>query len=177
MRRTEPLSFLACLALALAGCGTASTPTPSAGSQNARVPDWVSLERTAGGRTVYLVTLFTDGHVLFEGLTSVKYQGTFSKTIPQAKAAAIFAEIDRLQLERRPRRYDTETAQQGNDSVIVKTASTDQPWDTIRVKRHGQSVRIDGLFYAPSDITDLKKNIEESTGLAQWVGERSEWKY
>lgn len=177
MRRFPPLPLIACLALGLAGCGTASSPAGAGGGQPARAPDWVSLERTSGGRTNYLVTLFTDGHVLFEGLTSVKAQGTFSKTISHAQAAAIFAQIDQLQLELRPKRYDTETAQRGNDSVIVKTASTDQPWDTLRLKRHGQSVRIDGLFFAPQDIADLRKNIEESIGLAEWIGERSEWKY
>ena len=177
MRRIPPLPFVACLALGLGGCGTASAPPAAAGRHPAQAPDWVSLERTSGGRTNYLVTLFTDGHVLFEGLTSVKAQGTFSKTISRAKAADIFAQIDQLQLERRPRRYDTDTAQRGNDTVIVKTAPVDQPWDTLRVKRHGQSMRIDGLFFAPHDITDLKKNIEEAIGLAEWIGDRSEWKY
>jgi hypothetical protein len=179
MRRIQSLVLVACVAAMLGGCETDSNQ-PIIGAQGAavtRVPDYVSLERTAGGRTQYLVTLFSDGHVLFEGLSSVKFKGTFSKTISHANTASIFGALERLELHKRAKRYDTQNAQRGEDSVIDRVASTEAPWETIRLKLHGQSERIDGLFFAPADILDLKKQIETSVGLAEWVGEPHEWKY
>src|SRR5687768_13133935 len=84
------------------GCET----TPKAGAP-ATTPGFVSLERVTGGKVVgpaYRVTLYEDGRVLFEGHASVKSKGTFTKRMPVAEAARIFAEMEGINLwEREPR--------------------------------------------------------------------------
>ena len=175
MRAARHLVSLACLLPGLAGCESRPGNVGTAANE----PAWISLERTTGGAVVspvYRVTLFEDGRVLFEGVTSVKSKGSFTKTISRAAAAEVFNRIEQVQLWERARRYDTESAMSGRDSVIVKQASTEAAWDIIRAKARNRSVRIDGLFYAPHDLIDLKKLIEKNVGLAEWIGEPHEWK-
>lgn len=155
--------------LALTACGTTAP----------REPGFVSLERTtnaagAAAGPVYIVTLFTDGRVIFEGNAAVKSKGTFSKTIPMDAADAVFARIDAINLWDRERRYDVERAEAGGDSIIVRTASTEVPWDILRARNRGRSIRIDGLFFAPHEIMDLKNFVEKTVGLAEWIGEPQE---
>lgn len=193
--RTPPLILFASLAalvalLALTACETTSTsPTPSPTSPSAAAasprrpthePGWISFERTrtdsgAAPGPVYTVTLFEDGKVIFEGYAQVKSKGTFSRTIPREQAALIFAEMETINLWDRPRRYDVERANRGGDEVIVRSASTEVSWDILRARRVGRMIRIDGLFFAPSEILRLKENFERTVGLAAFIGPPSEW--
>jgi hypothetical protein len=175
MRLAGLLVSFACLLLVLAACESRPMSTGTADNE----PAWISLERTTGGSVVspvYRVTLFEDGRVLFEGVASVKSKGSFTKTIPREAAAEVFHRIEQVQLWERQRRYDTESANSGGDSVIVKQASTEAAWDIIRAKARNRSVRIDGLFFAPQELVELKKLVERNVGLAEWVGAPDEWK-
>lgn len=175
MRTGQPFVILSCLLLAAAGCES----TPASGGSGKSGPAWISLERTTGGQSVspvYRVTLYEDGGVLFEGVTSVKSKGTFTKTIPREKAAAIFTRIEQVELWERQRRYDTETITRGAETTIGRQAPLEVPWDILRAQNRGRTIRIDGLFFAPYELIELKKLIEESVGLAEWIGEQHEWK-
>jgi hypothetical protein len=174
---TRRIGVAALMLLAFASCESTSVPgTPP----KVREPAWISLERTRGtapeSGPVYRVTLYEDGSVLFEGAASVKSKGTFSKQIPGAKAAAIFAMMDGINLWQMLTHYDEERSDGGTDSRILRVASRDVPWDILTARSLGRFKRIDGLFYAPHDLRHLKTHIEEAVGLAQWIGESSEWK-
>jgi hypothetical protein len=157
----------------LAGCET--TPKTSA----AAAPAYVSLERVTAGQVVgpaYVVTLYEDGGVLFEGHASVKSKGTFTKRIPPAEAARIFAELEAANIWEREPRYDVERGGQAGDSRILRVAPTEAAWDNLIARRRGRFKRIDGLFFAPSVLLDLKTHIEKAVGLAEWIGQPGEWK-
>lgn len=184
-------SVLLLLTAALAGCasapdtaatGASATRTsPPPRPRSSQEPAWISLERTrtdsgAAPGPVYVVTVFEDGKVIFEGHASVKSKGTFTKNIPPATAAALLSELETLNLWERERRYDVERVNRAGDSVIVRTASSEVPWDIIRARNRSRILRIDGLFFAPSDILRFKEHVEQAVGLAAWIGEPHEWK-
>jgi hypothetical protein len=155
------------------GCATAPKANATA------APAYVSLERVTAGRVVgpaYVLTLYEDGRVLFEGHASVKSKGTFTKRIPPAEAARIFAELETANIWEREPRYDVERADQGGDSRILRVAPTEAPWDNLIARSRGRFKRIDGLFFAPRVLLDLKAHIEEAVGLAEWIGQPGEWK-
>jgi hypothetical protein len=161
------------IGLALAGCE--HTATPASGNARGKTsapaaPGWVALERTSGNRPEapsYVVTLFDDGRVMFEARANVKTRGTFSKRVPAERAAAVFTRMEAIELWQRQPRYDEQRGARGGDDVILAVASRDDPWDILTARCHGQFKRIDGLFYAPSDLLDLKQLIEDTVGLAE----------
>jgi hypothetical protein len=159
--------FIAVATLALfSGCET--QPTSAA----AHEPAWIALERTPGGgpeSPVYTVTLYEDGRVLFEGRSGVHRKGTFTKEIPRAKAAAIFSEIEGVDLWNRDPRYDYERAQVGNDDRIIRQAPKDSSWDILTARSRGRFKRIDGLFFAPHELIDLVRHVQETVGLSEWI--------
>lgn len=174
-----PLATALVAALLLASCGTPGATGNTATKSAPREPNWISLERTPNAAgvpvgPVYVVTLFEDGRVIFEGHAAVAHQGTHSKTIPRVQARAVFTRFETLNLWDRERRYDVERANRGGDSVIVRTASEEVPWDILRARVHGRLLRIDGLFFAPHDILDFKAFIEKTVGLTDWIGQPAE---
>lgn len=174
-------SAICSLLLLLAGCASGTEgPSGPGRSASERMPSWISLERTPSGSgeatsPVYVVTLFEDGRVLFEGHRLVKSKGTFTRTIPREEAERVFRRMHTIRLWDRQPRYDEERAMQGGDEVIVRTASTETSWDILRASDRGRTVRIDGLFFAPRELIDFKEMVEKVVGLAAWVGEPSEW--
>lgn len=156
----------------LSGCQAASSSSPST-SHAAAAQGWVSLERTSGAlreAPVYLVTLYEDGGVLFEGRANVRSKGTFAKHIPPERAAVVFARLDAIDFWNREPRYDEERESKATgESLILRTASRDLPWDTIAARRHNRFKRIDGLFFAPRELIDLKILIEQTVDLAAWI--------
>lgn len=181
------LAFAACestsTAPAPSSSATKPTATPLGTSPRPRAtqePAWISFERTrtdsgAAPGPVYVVTLYDDGKVIFEGHAQVKRKGTFSRSLPRDAASRLFAQIETMNLWDRPRRYDVERANRGGDEIIVRSASTEVPWDIVRAKRQGRLLRIDGLFFAPADLLAFKQDFEQTVGLAEFIGEPHEW--
>ena len=58
--------------------------------------------------------------------------------------------------------------------ILLAAASTEVPWDILRAHNRGRSIRIDGLFFAPHEIMDLKNLVEKTVDLAEWIGEPQE---
>ena len=153
------------IAVALTGCETESKSAQPA------APAWVALQRTAGAdpnARAYVVTLFEDGKVLFEGQSRLR-RGTSTKVIPARQAAVVFRELDVIDFWNRPPRYDVDRLDRGADSKIMKIASPDVPWDIITAKHGNRFKRIDGLFFAPSELIELKKLIQTTVSLDEWV--------
>lgn len=156
----------------LASCAAPAHAPPKPATRSA-APGYIALERTAGSLAeapVYTVTLFEDGHVLFEGRAGVKTKGTFSKRIPLERAVALFRQLDAISFwDRRPH-YTEERVNRSGDEVIARVASPDSPWDIISARYRGQFKRIDGLFFAPHELIEFKTLLEETVGLAAWIG-------
>ena len=168
--RLAAVVFGATAAALLGGCET----TPG----RPRMPSTISLEHVNGGRAVgpvYVVTLYDDGRVLFEGHASVKSKGTFTKHIPPEEARRIFGEAETANIWERESRYDIERGGE-NENQIVRIAPTDAASDNLILSTPGRTKRIDALFYPPRVLQDLKTHIEQAVGLAEWVGPPSEWK-
>jgi hypothetical protein len=164
-RLMSPGLVAAFVVLAL-GCETNSPPA------QASSPGWVALQRTPGtdpSAPRYTVTLYENGKVLFEGQSGVKWTGAATKTISATQAARIFRELDAIDFWNRQPRYDVERADRGVESVITKVASPDTSWDIISARHRGRFKRIDGLFFAPFQLLQLKALIENSVGLSDWV--------
>lgn len=172
MRRLTLGLLFTLLATLFWGCETpGGRASPGATSGGApRLPAWASLERTEEGRSLYVVTLFEDGRAMFEGAVGGRRR-TLTKPVDAGQAARVFQMVEAIDLWNRQPRYDVEHARQGNDSVVVRTASPDEPWDILRVQRQGRTKRIDGLFFAPRDILELKSLIEETVGLKDWLAQ------
>src|SRR6266542_4911076 len=97
-------------ALLIAGCGSAPAagPAPKPAAATARrMPAWVSLERTEGGQSLSLVTLFEDGRVVFEGVAGDRRR-TLAKNIPREQAGKVFAMLETIDFWHRAARYDVE---------------------------------------------------------------------
>jgi hypothetical protein len=166
------------LALAVAFGATGLLGGCESAARAPAAPGFVSIERvTAGGAAgpAYLVTLFEDGQVLFEGHSAVKSKGTFAKRIPATEAARIFGELEAANIWERDPRYDVERGGQ-NDNQIVRVAANNAPRENLTVRRRGRFKRIDGLFFAPRELLEVKNHIEQAIGLAEWIGPPGEWK-
>ena len=102
---------------------------------------------------------------------AVKNKATLARVIPPEKAAAIFRELDTVNLWERAPRYDTESmTRTGFDRVLVNSAPpSGAPWDILTARSRGRFKRIDGLFFAPHELLELKQHIEQAVGLADWV--------
>ena len=166
--------WLLASALVLAGCesapaGAAVRADGVSGGSSTHAPAWVALERSGNSGLIYRVTLFEGGAVLFEGSASSRRPGSVSRHIPPEKAAAIFRQLEIVDFWEREPRYDIERTNRGADSLITRTAPEDALWDTIIAQRSSRTKRIDGLFFAPQELIDLKKTIEDTVGLATWL--------
>lgn len=165
--------FLGALLLLLAGCESAPAPRATAKTGAAHASDpalsWVALERSGGSGLLYRVTLYIDGSVLFEGARNSVHPGSSWKHLSPASADRVFRQIELANFWDRYPRYDVERSQRGGDSIITATAPPDALWDGIVAQHRGRSKRIDGLFFAPRELLELKTFIEETVGLADWL--------
>ena len=169
----HPLFRLGAALLVLLGAGCASSPGSAAATATARnrMPAWVSLERTFGGRSIYVITLREDGHAMFEAQTPQNTRRTLTKVLPASVVAPVFSQVELLNFWDRPGGYDVERTQVGGDSRITATAAPDAPWDILRAQRGSRIKRIDGLFFAPRDMIEFKALIERTVDLPGWTAE------
>jgi hypothetical protein len=167
-------ALLGTFVLAFAGCESAATGPGAkarAGGEGGgtHVPAWVALERSGNNGLIYRVTLFEGGAVLFEGAGNSRRPGSVSRHIPPESASAIFRQLELVDFWEREPRYDIERTNRGGDSLITRTAPEDAIWDAIVAQRASRTKRIDGLFFAPQELLDLKKSLEQTVGLAAWL--------
>lgn len=179
-------AMLALLVL-LAACETALPPSSSPSSSlpssaasaasshraTPQSPGFISLERTAGllpEGPRYVVTLFQDGDVLFEGHANVLHKGTQTIRIPLERARALFQRLEAINFWERHPRYTEDRAISGGDDKILRVAPEGAPMDIVTVRYQGRFKRIDGLFFAPTELLEFKRAIEEAVGLDEWLG-------
>jgi hypothetical protein len=116
------------------------------------------------------VTLFQDGQVVFEGHANVLHKGTQTKRIPAERARALFVRLDAINFWERNPRYTEERATTGTDDKILRVAPDDAPLDVMTARYQGRFKRIDGLFFAPTELVEFKRAIEDAVGLDEWLG-------
>jgi hypothetical protein len=168
-------STLLALVALLAACENAPAPSSSSSRHAAasQAPGSISLERTAGllpEGPRYVVTLFQDGLVVFEGYADVPHKGTQTKHIAPDRARALFTRLDAINFWERNPRYTEERATTGADDKILRVAPEGAPMDIMTARYQGRFKRIDGLFFAPTELLDFKRAIEETVGLDDWLG-------
>jgi hypothetical protein len=128
----------------------------------------LSLERRPcfGTCPVYTVTLERTGAVIFEGRRFVADTGTFTATIPAARADSLFRELDAAGWFGFADRY-------GMGEPGCQRFATDLPSVVTEVRMDGRTKRIEhdyGCTDAPAKLADLERHIDEVTGVGRWVG-------
>jgi hypothetical protein len=162
------MAALAALATAasLAACGRpparapAAEPTPTDGH--------ISLERRPcfGTCPVYTVTLERSGAVIFEGRRFVADSGTFTGSIPAARADSLFRELDAAGWFAFADRY-------GPSEPGCELFTTDLPSVVTEVRMDGRTKRVEhdyGCPNEPKELEALEQRIDEVTGVRKWVG-------
>jgi hypothetical protein len=158
---------LAGVLLGLLGCSNATTAP--------KETTWISRELTGGGFSVgpsYLVTIFTDGRVVFKGISDVKRQETLTKRISPKAVAPLFAKLTSINFEQLKDRYDRHEL--ANGTIVLPP--TDTPIVILTLQVDGRSKRIEDISYAPSDVKALSEMVRESANVADWIGRPTERK-
>jgi hypothetical protein len=150
--------------------GADSVPGGTAAGEK---PVSISLERTIcfGACPSYVVTLFADGRVTYEGRHFVKVRGAHWKTIPAAKLAPLFAKLDAVHFWEFKDRYSMVVNPDGSIEVV-----TDQPTYTVTVKTEGKTKRVVDYYGAPKALRELEDLIDTTAGVEEWIGKPEERK-
>ncbi|MGH7513436.1 MAG: DUF6438 domain-containing protein [Gemmatimonadales bacterium] len=166
MTRAAPaIAALATLA-SLVACGRPparapqADPTPTKGR--------ISLERRPcfGACPVYTVTLERSGAVIFEGRRFVADTGTFTGSIPAARADSLFHELEAAGWFAFADRY-------GIGEPGCERFATDLPSVVTEVRIDGRTKRVEhdyGCTGAPAKLEALERRIDEVAGVRKWVG-------
>ena len=175
IRRVQPVRtfgfwmlWLAATSLCLEGAD--ALPGGAAGREN---PVSISLERTIcyGACPSYVLTVFADGRITYEGRHFVKVRGSHWKTIPTAKLAPLFAKLDAVHFWKFKDSYYVVVNPDGSIEAV-----TDQPTYTVTVKTGGQTKRVVDYYGAPKALRELEDLIDTTAGVEEWIGKPDERK-
>ena len=163
MRRAQLALLLVTLA---GGCGRAPSPAPPADPVPAE--GHISLERRPcfGTCPVYTVTLERSGAIVFEGRRFVADTGTFTGSIPSARADSLFRELDAAGWFALADRY-------AMGAPGCEHFATDLPSVVTEVRMGGRTKRVEhdyGCTDAPAKLASLEQRIDEVAGVRRWVG-------
>ena len=136
-------------------------------------PISISLERTIcyGACPSYVVTLFADGRVTYEGRNFVKTKGAHWKTIPTAKLTPLFAKLEAIHFWEFKDHYHFVENADGSIQLV-----TDQPTYTVTVKTQGKTKRVVDYYGAPKALRELEVLIDTTAGVEEWIGKPEERK-
>jgi hypothetical protein len=153
--------LVACLAGA---CGRGPAPVPA----DPVAEGHLSLERGPcfGTCPVYTVTLERSGAVIFQGRRFVADSGTFTASIPAARADSLFRELDAAGWFAFADRY-------GMGEPGCEPFATDLPSVVTEVRMGGRTKRIEhdyGCTGAPARLEELERRIDEVVEVRRWVG-------
>jgi hypothetical protein len=152
--------------LALVACGRSPARPPQA--EPAPTEGHISLERRPcfGACPVYTVTLERSGAVIFEGRRFVADTGTFTGSIPAARADSLFLELDAAGWFTFADRY-------GMGEPGCERFATDLPSVVTEVRIDGRAKRVEhdyGCAGAPAKLEALERRIDEVAEVRKWVG-------
>jgi hypothetical protein len=150
----------------LAACGRPPARAPQADPASAE--GHISLERRPcfGACPVYTVTLERSGAVIFQGRRFVADTGTFTGSIPAARADSLFRELEAAGWFTFADRY-------GMGEPGCERFATDLPSVVTEVRTDGRAKRVEhdyGCTGAPAKLEVLERRIDEVAGVRKWVG-------
>jgi hypothetical protein len=153
---TVPLSILVLLA---AGCATTSATHVAVAVTPASAPHELlaSLERTAcyGRCPAYVVSVYADGVVEFDGRQFTATQGLAKATLTADELAAVRRALDASGFA-------------SFKAAYADTRTSDLPWATVQVGR--KSVRhYTGDESAPPALTELERALDVLLGTSRWL--------
>lgn len=142
-----------------------------AGAVSGGKPVSISLERTIcfGACPSYVVTLFADGRVTYEGRNFVKTKGAHWKTIPTAKLQPLFEKLEAVHFWEFKDHYHFVENPAGSIQIV-----SDQPTYTITVKTRGKTKRVVDYYGAPKALRELEALIDTTAGVEEWIGKPEE---
>jgi hypothetical protein len=168
MRRVPTAAAIAALVTfaSVAACGRPPARAPQ--TDPISTEGQISLERRPcfGACPVYTVTLERSGAVIFQGRRFVADTGTFTGSIPAARADSLFRELDAGGWFAFADRY-------GMGEPGCERFATDLPSVVTEVRMDGRAKRVEhdyGCTGAPAKLEALERRIDEVAGVRKWVG-------
>lgn len=160
-----PILLVLLSAVALVACGAGTVETP--GDETAAEVETITLERQPcfGFCPVYTLTIHSDGQVAYDGLNHVEVAGPQTDTIDPAAVQQLgeaMIAAGYLDWE------DAYMNQDVTDMPYVITSLTLTDGTTQRIEHYY------GDHSAPEALTEVESMIDETAGVAQWVGEPAE---
>lgn len=164
-KNMKAVIFLLILLWAGAGCAT---------SRHDIHPDipFVSLERTGclGDCPRYVLTLYADGLVKFEGRGSVKKQGVFTKRVSRAAVAQVFSNAESVGFWSMQENYAESKIVTKGDDTVVELPPTDLPACFITVRTATRMKRVYDYWGAPASLRELERLVDATADAAEWIG-------
>ena len=160
---------IAAMLVAATACSRPPAPAPQAPPAPPPAQGHISLERRPcfGTCPVYTVTLERSGAVIFQGHRFVADTGTFTASIPAARADSLFRELEAAGWFAFADRY-------GMGEPGCEHFATDLPSVVTEVRMDGRAKRVEhdhGCTDAPPALAELERRIDEVAGVRRWVGE------
>ncbi len=131
----------------------------------------ISLERTGcfGSCPSYVVSLYEDGLVKFEGRDFVARKGVFTKRVLRSAVARVFARAESIRFWELQDKYAVaEEVKQGGET-IVRLPPTDLPTRYVTVRTATKTKRIEDYWGAPPELHELEKLIDTTADVSAWV--------
>lgn len=154
------------LVISLAGC--ASPPSSEARPGVA----FIALERSGcfGSCPSYVLTVFEDGVVRFEGRDFVKRRGIFLSRAPSSAVHALFAKVEAIGFWDMPNDFSGTREVVRDGQTVLELAPTDHPSRFVTVEMGGRKKTIRDYWNAPASLRDLEKSIDRVGDAEKWVG-------
>lgn len=161
--KAKLLLFILCVAAA--GCAVVS---PDDRADLA----FISLERTGcfGSCPIYVVTLYQDGAVRFEGRDYVKKKGVFVKRVDRAAVERLFEKAESIGFWQLQDTYAISKEVKKGDDAIIELPPTDLPTRYVTLRTAKKMKRVQDYWGAPAELRELERLIDATAGVAEWVG-------
>jgi hypothetical protein len=151
-------AWLALVGILSMGCTQSPSPTPTTSNFQDVI---ISLQRTAcyGTCPVYLLNVYSNGNVVYEGSEYVRITGKIESTISQEKVSQLVSEFDKADYFSLSDTYTNYLMTDG--STVTTSISIGGKTKTIQHYR--------GDTGAPKQLSELEDSIDEIVNSAQWI--------
>lgn len=123
----------------------------------------ITLERTAcfGACPMYVLALYEDGTVVFNGLRFVQEEGLRIRNIGAEKIQDLVGHARRISYTSMDDRYE---------GSATDPSPTDLPSAITSVRIGGNTKSISDYWGAPATLREFERHIDELTGSDKWIG-------
>ena len=115
-----------------------------------------------GGCPVYMVSIFGDGTVIYEGKDFVKVKGKRTHKISKNKVQRLIREFQRIHYFSLKDKYTEDE----NGLSFTDGRST-----TTSIRLNGRSKEVYNYYGAPKSLERLEKMIDNITGVSKFIGQ------